>query len=167
MKACKICMLGDFAVGKTSLVRRFVHSRFSEDYLTTVGVSIDTKNLVLEPGNEARLVIWDIAGKSELSRIDTRYLQGAAGYLLIADLTRPATLESLSELQAGVARTIGERPFVVLLNKADLATRRRIDEQAVAPLKASGWDWLETSALTGDGVEEAFTRLAHRILDAS
>jgi small GTP-binding protein len=152
VKARKICMLGDFAVGKTSLVSRFVHSRFSGDYLTTVGVGIDTKDLVLPSGDRVRLVVWDIAGKSELARIDTSYLKGASGYLLVADTTRPATLESLFGLQQAVERQLGDQPFSVLLNKSDLAAARPADKDPLARLRGSAWPWTETSALTGNGV---------------
>lgn len=166
MKARKICMLGDFAVGKTSLVSRFVHSRFDSDYQTTVGVGIDTKDLTLPSGDRLRLVIWDIAGKSELARIDTSYLKGAAGYLLVADSTRPTTLDSLFSLQQAVARQLGELPFSVLLNKADLDAGRRRDDEALARLSATQWPWIETSALNGDGVEDAFSLLATRMTHA-
>src|SRR5215211_7084781 len=89
----KICMLGGFSVGKTSLVKRFVESVFSETYLTTVGVKIDKKTVDL--GERAvNLILWDVAGEDDISavRMSYYYLRGCAGYVLVADGTRPSTL---------------------------------------------------------------------------
>ena len=87
----KICLLGAFGVGKTSLTRRFVDSIFSDTYLTTVGVKIDKKTVAVN-GNTVNLLIWDIAGEDEVSAVRTSYLRGAAGYLLVVDVTRAQTL---------------------------------------------------------------------------
>ena len=77
-------MIGDFAVGKTSLVARFVHQGFGEQYLRTVGVKIDTRQITLPSGDDLKLVLWDIAGKSAFAPIDSSYLRDAAVYLLVA-----------------------------------------------------------------------------------
>lgn len=164
MKACKICMIGDFAVGKTSLVARYVHSRFSEAYLTTVGVKIDTKTLTVPSGEDIKLVLWDIAGKSELAGIDTNYLRDASGYLLVADTTRGETIDSVFALQQQVERQLGAKPFSLLLNKADLDDRQAISDQQLARLAGDDWAYSRTSALTGDGVESAFAQLGARLV---
>ena len=130
MKACKICMVGDFAVGKTSLVARYVHSRFSDAYLTTVGVKIDTRTLTVPSGEEIKLVLWDIAGKSELAGIDTNYLRDASAYLLVADTTRAETLDSVFKLQQQVERQLGAKPFSLLLNKSDLVAKDALADVA-------------------------------------
>jgi small GTP-binding protein len=88
----KICLLGAFGVGKTSLTRRYVDSIFSDTYLTTVGVKID-KKAVRVGANDVNLLIWDIAGEDDVSAVRTSYLRGAAGYLLVVDVTRAQTLE--------------------------------------------------------------------------
>ena len=88
----KICLLGAFGVGKTSLTRRYVSSIFSDQYLTTVGVKIDKKALSVG-ANEVNLLIWDIAGEDDINAVRTSYLRGAAGYLLVVDVTRAQTLE--------------------------------------------------------------------------
>ena len=93
MSTKKICVLGDFAVGKTSTVARVVHNVFSDKYLTTVGVKIDT--YVYEPegagAKPMKLVIWDIAGTDRFNAVEYSYLRGASGYLLVVDGTRPDT----------------------------------------------------------------------------
>ena len=164
MKARKVCMIGDFAVGKTSLVSRFVHSTFDERYLTTVGVKIDTKKVTLPSGDDIKLVLWDIAGKSAFARIDSSYLRDASAYLLVVDGTRPATLEHAIELQAMAEEQLGRRPFGVLLNKSDLNDRWALDRDRIAGLESRGWALSETSALNGAGVEAAFTRLGSRLV---
>jgi small GTP-binding protein len=155
----KVCMLGGFAVGKTSLVSRFVHSIFSDKYLTTIGVKIDKKAVSLLRG-EMELILWDIYGEDEFQKVRMSYLQGASAYLLVADGTRPATLEVASSLQRAAELEIGKVPFVLALNKVDLADQWQVDEAALAQAGALGWKVVRTSAKTGEGVDEAFLILA-------
>lgn len=154
----KICMLGGFAVGKTSLVSRFVTSMFSDTYLTTVGVKIDKKSVAAR-GNEVDLIIWDIYGEDEFQKMRTSYLRGASGYLLVADVTRRATLDTAQALHALVEQTIGPIPFTLVLNKTDLLDRWDLDDAVVEQLKKR-WRVVQTSAKTGDHVDEAFVDLA-------
>jgi small GTP-binding protein len=159
----KICMLGAFGVGKTSLVRRYVQSLFSDAYLTTVGVKIDKKTVTV--GNETvTLLLWDIAGEDDVSPIRMSYLRGAAGYLLVADGTRAETLGIASSIQSRVKAEIGAVPFLVLLNKADLQESWEIDREAMDGLEQAGWSIVRTSAKTGAGVEEVFEELAKRMV---
>lgn len=164
MKARKICMIGDFAVGKTSLVSRFVRSTFDDRYLTTVGVKIDTKLISLPSGDQLKLVLWDIAGKSEFARIDTSYLRDASGYFLVIDGTRPTTLDNAIELQGTVEKQLGPTPFSVLLNKADLSEQWALNDGLIAGLDSRGWPVSKTSALNGSGVEAAFSRLGGQLV---
>src|SRR6516162_9310899 len=114
----KICMLGSFAVGKTSLVRRFVESIFSETYHTTVGVKIDKKVIQID-GTEMTLVLWDLYGNDDFQKIRWSYFQGASGYLLVADGTRRATIDAAVALEERARREIGPVPFVLVMNKCD------------------------------------------------
>jgi GTPase SAR1 family protein len=86
-------MLGGFSVGKTSLVKRYVHSVFSETYLTTVGVKIDKKTVTLSD-RIVNLILWDLAGEDDINSLRMTNLRGAAGYVLVADGTRPSTSRS-------------------------------------------------------------------------
>ena len=106
----KICMVGPPAVGKTSLVARYVQSLFSEKYLSTVGVKVDKKLLQVD-GREMTLMLWDLAGDDDFQPLKLAYLRGAAGYLLVADGSRRATLEHALELQARVTKAVGPIPF--------------------------------------------------------
>ncbi len=162
MKA-KLCMVGSYAVGKTSLVRRFVESMFSEKYLTTVGVKIDKKTVTVGQA-ELDLVLWDIAGEDDVQPLQLVYLRGASGYLLVADGTRRATLDKARALQRKVEETIGKKPFVLVLNKSDLVQDWDVGDQLTNELAGEGWDLMKTSAKTGSGVEEVFHLLARKIL---
>ncbi|HZS10282.1 MAG TPA: Rab family GTPase [Blastocatellia bacterium] len=161
----KVCMLGTFAVGKTSLVSRFVKSIFSEKYHTTVGVKIDKKSVTVGD-EEVVLLLWDIHGEDEFQKIRVSYLRGTAGYLLVADGTRRATLDAAEELHRSLGAITGEVPFILLVNKADLADEWETDRGALDALAARGWTVIKTSAKTGLGVEEAFATLARRMLEA-
>jgi len=159
----KICMIGDFAVGKTSLVARFVKQAFSDKYLTTVGVKIDTKMVTVED-KEIKLILWDIAGNDALTTTTASYLRGAAGYLLIVDGTRKPTWESALNLQEAVSAQIGDKPFIMLLNKSDLREQWEITKTMVNEQLEKGHILIHTSAKTGTGVEKAFHQLASEML---
>ena len=158
----KVCMIGGFSVGKTSLVKRFVESIFSETYLTTVGVKIDKKSVDLTD-RIVNLILWDIAGEDDTSALRMSYLRGSAGYVLVADGTRPSTLEVALSLRERVEADCGPLPFVLLLNKNDLKEEWAIDDTVFNSLRQSGWRVHSSSARTGEGVEDAFTDLAIRI----
>jgi small GTP-binding protein len=161
----KICMLGGFGVGKTSLVSRFVTSLFSDTYLTTIGVKIDKKTITVD-SHEMNLMLWDIYGQDEYQTVRDSYLRGASGYLLVADGTRHATLDTAAALQQKAASVVGDVPFLLLLNKADLVREWQVDERALMKLVDRGWTVVKTSAKTGAGVEGAFTKLASQMAAA-
>jgi small GTP-binding protein len=159
----KICMLGAFSVGKTSLVRRYVSSIFSDAYLTTVGVKID-KRLVDLDGREIAMILWDIAGEDDVSTVRMSYLRGSAGYVLVVDGTRAVTLDVAKSLQSRVQAEIGPVPFTMLVNKSDLADQWTVPDAELDALRAAGWSVRRTSARSGEGVEDAFRELALRTL---
>jgi small GTP-binding protein len=156
--------LGTFAVGKTGLVTRFVDSIFSEKYHTTVGVRIEKKALSLG-GREWHLIIWDLAGEDEFLQFRPSYLRGSSGYLLVADGTRRATLDAAVRMQQRARNTIGDVPFVLMINKSDLADEWEVAERTVEALSRRGWTWLKASAKTGAGVEEAFLTLFAKMME--
>ena len=153
-------MVGQFAVGKTSLVRRFVDSIFDDRYLTTIGVKIDRKDVTID-GKSIRLMLWDLAGEDELAQLNVSHLRGASGYILVADGCRAATLAKAAELQQRIAEMLGPLPFVLVVNKADLRDQWEVQSAQIAQY---GWPTLETSAKTGGGVEEMFLGLATTLI---
>jgi small GTP-binding protein len=155
-------MLGDFGVGKTSLVARYVHSVFSEKYVTTVGVKIDYK-LMQQATRGLKLVIWDIAGKNALDTVKLSYLQGTAGVILVADGTREATLRSALYLLMQARQELhAELPAVLLINKFDRIADWEITPAAIAELRKT-MPVFESSAQTGEGVEVGFATLANTL----
>lgn len=160
----KICMLGSFAVGKSSLVRRFVENMFSEKYMTTIGVKIEKKVIDLK-NQSLTLVIWDIAGENGFHQIQGTYLRGMSGYILVADKTRTGTLDTVINIHKTVGQAFRDVPFVLLMNKMDLTGQWDVQESAIDKLSHEGWDVFKTSAKTGENVEEAFNRLALKMLE--
>ena len=156
----KLCMVGAFGVGKTSLVRRFVDSIFDERYLTTVGVKIDRKDMNID-GKSLTLMLWDLAGEDDLAQLNVSHLRGASGYILVADGCRASTLEKAVELQQRVTQALGPLPFVLVVNKADLRDQWEVQNKRVAEYS---WPTFETSAKTGTGVEEMFVGLAGALI---
>lgn len=156
-------MLGAFAVGKTSLVSRFVHSIFSEKYLTTVGVKIDKKQLRVSD-QDVSLILWDLAGEDEFMQVRISYMRGSSGYLLIADGTRRDTLDTAIDLQRRVETEVGHIPFLLVINKSDIAEEWDIDQDKLNEVSAAGWIVHSTSARTGAGVEDVFRMLAEKTL---
>ena len=157
MNQRKVCLLGAFSVGKTSLVRRFVDTLFDERYLTTVGVKVD-KKVVAQGGSETMLMIWDLAGEDDFSTLQTSYLRGAAGCIIVVDATRPNTLDTALSIQERVQDTIGTVPSVVALNKADIESDWLLEPELLSRLEAND-TVLRTSAKTGQNVEALFARM--------
>ncbi len=159
----KICLLGTFAVGKTSLTERFVTSVFSERYQSTVGVRIHKRSVEVED-RTLDLIIWDLAGEDEFVSLRVSYLRGASGYILVADGTRPETLDNAIDLQQRAQSALGDVPFILMVNKVDRMADWAITEDAWSELGRRKWLLFRTSAKTGQGVKDAFTRLARAVL---
>ncbi len=159
----KICTLGAYAVGKTSLLSRFVKSLFSEKYLTTIGVKVD-KKIVRVAEQEVTLMLWDLAGEDEYLQLRTSYLRGASGYLLVVDRTRPQTLETAFSLKQRVDTEIGELPIILVFNKSDILDELKIAKSEIEKIAQQGFEVFETSAKTGQGVEAAFLALTKKII---
>jgi len=159
----KVCMLGSFSVGKTSLVRRFVKSIFDETYHTTIGVKVD-KKIVNVNGEDITLMLWDIYGEDAYQKMRMSYLRGMAGYLLVVDGTRKQTLTDALSLHERIVQEIGKLPAVLVLNKDDLADQWEIDSVQESKLTENGWTAQHTSAKTGNAVEKAFLHLAQAML---
>ena len=156
-------MVGPFAVGKTSLVKRFVESIFSDKYHTTIGVKISKKQIELDQHN-VQMMLWDIEGVDVFTELKSSYLRGASGVMLVIDGTRPTTIRQLNELLSLVRSHLHETPIVILANKVDLVNEWSLLEEDANKLRENGLTIIETSAKTGAGVEEAFTALAREML---
>ena len=155
----KVILIGHFGVGKSSLVRQFVHQQFSEDYITTIGVKIDKKEIDVA-GTPMKLLIWDIAGEDTQQKVPQSYRLGAHGALYVLDVTRPSTYNQLNQELKILAELIPNIPVMVLANKQDLVDPGQLrDIMSSLPVNA-----LPTSAKSGSNVEQAFQNLAAQLL---
>lgn len=164
----KICLLGDFAVGKTSLVRRFVYNLFKDAYISTIGVRVSRKTVVVPHNEEVvelTLMLWDLAGSEEFDRVRANYLRGAAGGLLVCDLTRAETLHSLGSYADDLLSVNPNVRFAVAANKRDLAGQQELSEGEIEAVAARlNAPYRLTSAKTGDKVEALFRHLGRLVL---
>lgn len=159
----KICLLGAFSVGKTSLIQRYVNQLFSEKYLTTVGVKIDKKQVTV--GNTAlSLMVWDLAGEDDFTQIRSAHLRGLSGYIVVIDGTRQNSFTVALALHERVRTELGQVPAVFALNKSDLKDQWLISHEQIRTLAQLGYPVIETSAKLDRGVEEVFMGLARQLV---
>ncbi len=163
----KMCLIGDFGVGKTSLIRRFVDGQFSDQYLSTVGVKISRKSIVLSkenmPDQDLQLLIWDLEGHTKFKAIAPSYLQGSKGALVVADVSRPETIDRISEHLSLFYSVNPQGKIIIALNKVDL-----IEPEKAAKIFYSTQSLYQervlflyqTSAKTGEYVDKIFEKLA-------
>jgi len=160
----KICMVGTFAVGKTSLVSRFVRQIFSDRYMTTIGVRID-KKMVEVDDEQVKLLIWDIHADDSFQAFRPSYLRGASGVILVIDGTRRQTLADAELLFQRTRDHIGAVPFAVALNKHDLVGQWDVPAEAEAVWRERAVIVQRTSARTGLGVEAIFSGLSRVLVE--
>jgi len=166
----KICMLGDPAVGKTSLIARFVYSIFDDKYLETIGAKVTKRVMALThvptgQNYRLKLMLWDIAGRKTLEHVRSSYHREAEGGLLVCDVTRLSTLENMLKWLNNFFSVTGEVPVVFIANKVDLRNDAEFGEAELAALARKYHSpYILTSAKTGENVEEAFRELSRRII---
>ncbi|MGB7441337.1 MAG: Rab family GTPase [Coleofasciculaceae cyanobacterium] len=170
----KVCLLGDFSVGKTSLVRRFVERQFSDQYLSTVGVKISQKTVAgqVTPQQgkvDVQMLIWDLEGNTKFKAITPMYLRGASSALVVADLSRQVTIEHIPNHIQGFL-SVNPHGFVIIaLNKADKFTEDEL-KKALNSLQLQQQDKVIdiylTSAKTGSSVDSMFQKLADKMSES-
>ena len=166
----KVCLVGEAAVGKTSLIRRFVLENFDDKYIQTLGTKVSKKEMtVVGPDGAGDLkidmTIWDIMGQKGFRELlKEAYFYGAKGILAVCDVTRKKTLEDLDDWIEGVYSVTGKIPIEFLANKVDLKDQSEVrEDDMVQAAKAYDSPFRFTSAKTGINVEIAFQSLAERI----
>ena len=162
----KVCTVGVYGTGKTSLVQRYVHSLFSAKYHSTVGVKIDRK-AVQVGDTPVNLLLWDVEGHTDEQDIPASYLRGAHAVFYVADGTRRETFEQLFDLREHARAAAGDVPAIVALNKSDLKEQWLVSSADTSKLISGGFHVLTTSAKSGEGVEDAFHLLAIATLSPS
>lgn len=166
----KIILLGDGAVGKTSLIRRFVVDKFDDKYILTIGSKITAKSIQIEKSEKTfqmSLQIWDILGQKGYSKLHKSTFRGTDGVILVSDITRKNTLQSLKNYWIPeVHNLVGTIPFVILANKSDLLGNAAFDEEELREI-AMIFDapYYFTSAKYGDNVLNAFQSIGLSIVE--
>jgi small GTP-binding protein len=164
----KVCLLGDFAVGKTSLMRRFVYDLFSDKYISTIGVKVSRKTVAIpiaEDIVELTMMLWDLGGSEEFNLVRASYLRGAAGAVLVCDLTRPGTLGGIQTCADELLSTNPGARFILAANKCDLTDQRRLTQEQIEAAAANvNAPYYLTSAKTGDEVETLFRHLGRLLV---
>ncbi|MFQ5837553.1 MAG: Rab family GTPase [Thermoplasmata archaeon] len=164
----KVCLVGESAVGKTSLVNRYVHNTFEDRYFATIGAKITKTEVEIKGKKPARLdmTIWDIMGEKGFRELlKEAYFEGAQGVLAVCDLTRPDTLDDLHTSLSTVLRITGRIPVVIVGNKVDLQDQMQVREQDVAAFaKTHSCPYKITSAKTGENVRQAFRNIAKQFV---
>ena len=166
----KILLLGSAAVGKTSLVQRFVHDRFDSSYLMTIGMEPSEKHVDLEDGTRVALSIWDLAGQERFRFVRPTFYKGAKAALLVYDLTRNTTLKDISKWEKEFVDNCGKDVVKILVgNKDDLKNQIAVSKKESEELhkKIKSQRNIRTSALTGNQVDEAFTQIAQLLVNQS
>ena len=168
----KICLFGDFGVGKTSLIRQFVECQFSDEYLSTVGVKISRKSVDvykkdLHNGQNLQLIIWDIEGSNKFKAVAQNYFQGSKGAVIVGDVTQPETLNHLQEHIQTFLAVNPKSYIVVALNKSDMIAAEYLENMRQMYQFSEQNNILDTyltSAKTGKNVDEIFQTLATRLI---
>ena len=168
----KICLIGDFGVGKTSLIRRFVDRQFSDKYLSTVGVKISSKSVEITDSQAGKnlklqLLIWDIEGSTKFKGISASYFQGAKGAIIVGDVTRPESLENISEHIQAFTKVNPQGKTVVALNKSDLIDAEYLEKYRQLYSFSDNKSFVSTyasSAKSGKNVDEIFQSLANSMI---
>jgi small GTP-binding protein len=168
----KICLVGEGAVGKTCLIRRFIQDQFDDRYISTLGAKVSKKELKVDGANggaDVDMTIWDIMGEKGFRELlKEAYFHGAQGVLAVCDVTRKQTLDDLDDWVAAVLKVTGNVPITYLANKADLKDQMDVTEADIRRAAESHRaPYLYTSAKTGQNVEEAFAKLANLIATRS
>jgi len=153
----KILLLGDFSVGKTSLIRRYVDGTFDDKYLTTIGVKI-SKKLCTINDVDCEILIWDVEGATPTKKIPQSYYRGASGAIFVTDVNRSETLESLQSHIDVFLEENNDAKYVIAYNKADLLTEKQMNK-----FELNAHTFL-TSAKSDNKVEEIFVSLMKEML---
>mgnify|MGYP000546874275 CR=1 FL=1 len=154
----KVVIAGNFGVGKTSLIRQFVHSIFSDKYLTTIGVKIDKKSINLD-NDLVHLIIWDITGPKHKEKANPLHLKGTHGFIYVCDLSRPSTFEDIDQKINEILNFTGVVPTIRVGNKSDLLSPIKLEKMA----RQLGLDFT-SSAKLNLGVEELFAEMARKFV---
>ncbi len=162
----KMVLFGSESVGKTSLVERYINDKFQTEYISTLGYNVYEKQIPYKEGDKEpiliSLMLFDIGGQEKFRQIRQKYAEGANLAFILFDITNRASFEKIAEWKKDLFEFAGEIPFMILGNKVDLADERQVTKEELQNLASQlgAIDFIETSAKTGLGVDEAFMKLS-------
>ncbi|MCR9286788.1 MAG: GTP-binding protein [Bacteroidetes bacterium] len=156
----KVILTGSFGVGKTSLFNQFLYQRFSDKYMTTIGVKVDKKAMEIE-GESLTMLIWDIAGEVSQDKVPSSYFLGASGIIYVCDLSRPITFNNIEKDLEYLRKMLPGVAIKLVGNKRDLVTQEQV--QSLQENLANAFDIL-TSAKTGENVEHLFYEIGKELI---
>lgn len=164
----KVCLLGDPAVGKTSLIRKYVYDIFDDSYIPTIGTKVTKKSLEFTVGEQPihlSILIWDILGQKEFMTFHQAYFQGSEAGLLVCDATRPETIQNMNDWIETFFNSVGKVPVIFLLNKTDLIDLDTYDKTQIEELASKyKTKYYMTSAKDGTNVEDAFKLISQNLV---
>lgn len=165
----KICIAGNSAVGKTSLIRRYVMDIFDDRYISTLGTKVSKKRLIIKRGNmniDLTLSIWDVLGQEEFSQIQDTAFKGSKGAFIVCDFTRVETLQDITHWSDKIIQANGNIPIVLLANKSDLTSQYSFNENDVQIFSNQlNMPYFLTSAKFGDNVIKSFYKISKMVVD--
>jgi len=166
MLETKVCVVGAFATGKTSLVTQLLEGSCRQHYQTTVGVRIERKQIETAQ-TQMDMVLWDMHSEDQFQQVQMSYIRGASAYVLVVDGMRRASLTTALDLQKRVTQRIGNVPCLMIINKCDLQANWEITEDDIALLKAQNYDLIRTSTKTGVGIDRCLSKLLEKLSTAA
>ncbi len=165
----KVILTGDYSVGKTSLIKRFVENKFGKDYISTLGVQISKKTVNLNDTTKMNFIIWDIAGQiAQMATYRSKFYNGANAAFIIIDRTRSGNINSIEKWYNDIKKSIQKKiPIVIVGNKSDLTDQIVISEEEIKEVvKKYGFHYILTSAKTGENVNDSFLYIAYRVIES-
>ncbi|MFX0028679.1 MAG: GTP-binding protein [Candidatus Hermodarchaeota archaeon] len=164
----KLILTGDYQVGKTSLIRRFVKNTFEKDYISTMGVQISKKEVSLTEKTHMNFILWDIGGQvQQMAPYRAKFYNGANAAFIVIDRTREDNLNSIKRWYKDIKNSIPKNiPIVLVGNKSDLIDDIIISEEDIRKAADDlGFHYILTSAKTGENVNDAFLYIAYRVIE--
>ena len=166
----KICLIGDWGVGKTSLIRKFVFDQFDDKYISTLGTKVSKKRIQFKVAEneiiDMNLMIWDIMGQEEFRKIQLMSYKNANGAILVCDLTRKETLNNITKWRSDLFSVATEIPIIILGNKSDLTEKIQFNANELAEIaKEYNVESYITSAKTGENVEKSFINIGMKLME--
>ena len=165
---CQLLIIGDSTVGKTSILSRFTNGIFNSNYLATVGLDSFTKDEIIDD-KTVRIKIWDTAGQERYKSLTKGFFRNAEGVMLVYDVTNSETYENLKfwlqSIKNNTSPDMGEIPIILIGNKIDCENREVKVEEAENFWKEQGYPYFETSAKTGENIDNTIKYLVKKVIN--